>query len=167
MSDYNKKKIKPQDIIGKRLDKEQQFNKGLKELNNSKPEMVDDYRKTIAKDLPVDRIDTKQVTKVAKPSDVYEKIAAFRAAKQAGKKLAGIVPFAGAAYAAMSGDPAMAADELAGDVPVLGQAYEAFKPEVAGNVEEEREMLVEAQARKNYNASPAHLARLRALQNLK
>jgi len=71
------------------------------------------------------------------------------------KKLMGVVPMAGAAYGLMSGDPAMAAEEAAGDIPVIGQAYEAIKPESAGNPEEERQMLAEIQARKNYGASPA------------
>jgi hypothetical protein len=72
-----------------------------------------------------------------------------------GKKVAGVIPFAGAGMAALSGDPAMAAEEAAGDIPILGQAYEAIKPEMAGNPEEERMMLAEDKARKAYAKSPA------------
>lgn len=53
-------------------------------------------------------------------------------AKNAGKKAIAAVPFAGAAYAALQGDHAMAADELAGSVPVAGQIYDAIKPEPSG-----------------------------------
>lgn len=91
------------------------------------------------------------------------------AAKQVGagkfgklsKKVAGIIPFAGAGMAALSGDPAMAAEELAGDVPVAGQIYEAIKPSDSGNVEEEKTMIAEDRARKNYANSPAAMDRKR------
>lgn len=79
------------------------------------------------------------------------------------KKLMGVVPMAGAAYGLMSGDPAMAAEEAAGDIPVVGQAYEAIKPTDTGNVEEERMMLAEDKARKNYESSPASLDAKRAV----
>jgi hypothetical protein len=126
-----------------------------------------DYHKTIVKNVPAAKIDTVgEKLPISKPSDVTDKIAAFRALKQAGKKVMGVLPFAGAGYAAMSGDPAMAAEELAGDVPFVGQAYEAFKPEVAGNPEEERQMLAEREAMEAYQNSPAHLARLQALKRM-
>lgn len=64
--------------------------------------------------------------------DFVKKIANLRAAKMLGKKAISAVPFVGAAYAAMSGEPAMAAEELAGDIPVVGQAYEAIKPTPTG-----------------------------------
>jgi len=89
-----------------------------------------------------------------------------------GKKAAGVIPLAGAGMAALSGDPAMAAEELAGDIPVVGQAYEALKPDVAGeSSEDERIMLAEDKARKNYKDSPAaknaKLAKLKALMGNK
>lgn len=87
--------------------------------------------------------------------------------KKGSKKLMGAVPLLGAGYAALQGDPAMAAEELAGDVPVVGQAYEAIRPESAGNPEEERQMLAERDAQVNYQNSPAHLARMKVLQGLK
>jgi len=127
---------------------------------------VDDFQKTIVKDFPVDRINTLEKAPVVKPDGMYDKLAKFRALRALGKKVAGVIPFAGAGYAALQGDSAMAADELAGDVPFLGQAYEAIKPAESGNPEEERQMLAEIQAQKNYNASPAHLARLQALQKI-
>lgn len=83
------------------------------------------------------------------------------------KKLAGMIPLAGAGMAALSGDPAMAAEELAGDIPVAGQVYEAIKPSESGNPEEERQMLAEDQARKNYEKSPARMAKLKALMGQK
>jgi hypothetical protein len=104
-------------------------------------------------------VDTKQVQKLSNMDEVAKKIADFRAAKALGKKALSVLPFAGAGYAALQGDPAMAAEELAGDVPVVGQAYEAFKPEGAGqSAEDEKMMLAEIQARKNYDNSPGGLA---------
>lgn len=110
------------------------------------------------------KIDTKSVQNQLSGNDFVEKIAKLRALKGLGQKAMGVIPFAGAGYAALSGDPAMAADELAGDVPVLGQAYEAIKPSDSGNVEEERQMIAERNAQVDYNNSPAKLARLKALQ---
>lgn len=85
-----------------------------------------------------------------------------------GKKAAGIIPLAGAGMAALSGDPAMAAEELASDAAgPVGMAYDALKPEVAGNPEEEKMMLAERQAMDSYKNSPASkdakLAKLKAL----
>lgn len=86
------------------------------------------------------------------------------ALKQLGKKIAGIIPFAGAAYGALSGDPAMAAEEAVGDIPVFGQSYEAIKPKSAGESPEvENQMLREHSARKRYEKSPARLNKLKAL----
>lgn len=87
---------------------------------------------------------------------------------QIGKKVAGILPFAGAGMAALSGDPAMAAEELATDaMGPAGMAYEALKPEVAGNPEEESMMLAERDAMENYKNSPAgQAAKLRKLKAL-
>lgn len=89
------------------------------------------------------------------------------AAKQVGagkfsklsKKLAGVIPLAGVGMAALSGDPAMAAEELAEDVPVAGQVYSAIKPTESGNREEEKIMLAEDRARRNYANSPAAMDR--------
>lgn len=112
-----------------------------------------------------EHINTLARAEIPSGNDWTEKLAKLRALKgKIGGKVLGAIPFAGAGYAALQGDPAMAADELAGDVPVLGQAYEALRPEVAGNPEEERMMLAEIQAKKDYQSSPAHQARLRALQ---
>lgn len=89
--------------------------------------------------------------------------------KMIGKKAAGIVPFAGAAMAALQGEPAMAAEELAGDV-VPG--LEAIKSEDAGmSSGDERMMMAERDAAVKYKGSPASkdakLARLRVLMGKK
>lgn len=114
-----------------------------------------------------EHINTKQGMPVISGDVFSEKIAALRALKGAGKKLAGMIPLAGAGMAALSGDPAMAAEELAGDIPVAGQIYEAIKPTESGNVEEEAQMLAEDKARKAYEKSPARLARIKALMGQK
>lgn len=115
-----------------------------------------------------DKIDTKQIAPVLSGNDFTSKIAALRALKGAGKKVAGVIPFAGAGMAALSGDPAMAAEELASDaMGPAGMAYDALKPDVAGNPEEESMMLAERDAMENYKNSPAgkaaKLAKLKAL----
>lgn len=144
----------------------------LSKLKNSTDDVIFDkqlsqgFNNSTVKGV-TDHIDTKSIVPQLSGNDFKAKIAALQALKKGGSKMLGAVPFAGAAYAALQGDPAMAADELAGDVPVLGQAYEALKPTDSGNVEEEREMLAERNAQTDYNNSPAHLARLRALQGLK
>lgn len=125
-----------------------------------------DYQKTIVKNVPVDRIDTRVAQPLLKGNEHAEKIARMLALKHASKKAMSVLPFAGAAYGLMSGDPAMAAEEAMGDVPVFGHAYEAFKPEDAGNVEEERQMIAERDARVAYDKSPARLARLAALKKM-
>lgn len=140
----------------------------LSKLQNSTDEVIKD--KTLSEGFePIkdatEHIDTKSVVPVSKATDWAEKIAKLRALKQAGKKVMGMIPLAGAGYAALNGEPAMAAEELAGDVPVVGQAYEALRPEAAGQSSgDERQMLAEIQAQKNYQDSPAHLARLEALK---
>lgn len=114
-----------------------------------------------------EHINTREVIDQVGGDGFVEKIAKARALRQAGKKIAGIIPFAGAGYAALSGDPAMASEELAGDIPFVGQAYEAIKPTDSGNVEEERQMIAERNAQAAYGQSPAHLARINALKNLR
>jgi hypothetical protein len=85
-----------------------------------------------------------------------------------GKKVAGIIPMAGTLYGALSGDPAMAAEEAVGDIPFAGQAYDALKSENAGeSVEDEKMMLAEDAARKSYANSPAAEAKKEALKKLK
>lgn len=111
-------------------------------------------------------IDTKSSNPLLKSEDFKSKIESLLKSK-AGKKVAGMIPLAGAGMAALSGDPAMAAEELAGDIPVAGQIYEAIKPSESGNPEEERQMLAEDQARKNYDKSPARMAKLKALMGQK
>jgi hypothetical protein len=76
--------------------------------------------------------------------------------KMLGKKAAGVIPLAGVGMAALSGEPAMAAEELAGDIPVIGQVYEAIKPSESGNPEEERQMLRDRNIQGNYAKSQAY-----------
>lgn len=111
-----------------------------------------------------EHINTKQIQNQLTGDSFVDKIAKLRSMNALGKKALSVVPMLGTAYAAMSGDPAMAADEMAGDVPVLGQAYEALKSEDAGNRDEERLMLAERNAQADYANSPARAARLKALQ---
>lgn len=110
---------------------------------------TDDIRHVKSKSAP---IDTNQVEKLTRGSDFMDKIAKLKALKAAGKKVAGIIPFAGAGMAALQGDPAMAAEELAEDV---AGPLAALKPEIAGNPQEERTMLAERQAIGNYKNSQA------------
>lgn len=106
-----------------------------------------------------DKINTKPMMKEITGGDFINKLEAL---KRGGKKLAGVLPFAGAGMAALSGDPAMAAEEAAGDIPVAGQVYEALKSESAGqSPEDEKIMLAEDAARKSYNESPARLNRFK------
>ena len=74
----------------------------------------------------------------------------------AGKKIAGVLPFAGAGLAALQGDPAQASEELAGDIPIAGQIYEAIKPSESGNPEEERQMIGNRNIQGNYAKSQAY-----------
>lgn len=164
----------------------------LSRLKNSTDDVIKDkslsegFKNPVVKNV-TDKIDTKAVQKTISGTDFVEKIAALRAAKQAGKKLMGAVPLLGAGYAALSGDPAMAAEELAGDavdlaptlatklgssvvagpVGIAALGLDAIKPTPTGNVEEERQMIAERDAQVNYNNSPAHLARLKALQGMR
>lgn len=140
----------------------------LSRLKNSSENVIKD--KTLSEGFaPIknatEKIDTSSVQKQLSGNDFVEKIAKLRALKGMGQKALGVVPMLGTAYAAMSGDPAMAAEEAVGDVPFVGQAYEAIKPTDSGNVEEEKQMIAERNARAAYDASPAHAARIRALAN--
>lgn len=134
----------------------------VKSMGNEAPDPV-----TRIKGM-TDKIDTKQVAPILSGNDFASKIAALRALKGVGKKAAGIIPFAGAGMAALSGDPAMAAEELAQDaMGPAGMAFEAIRPESAGNPEEEAMMLAEREGLENYKNSPAakaaKLAKLKAL----
>ena len=72
------------------------------------------------------------------------------------KKLAGIIPLIGAGSALLSGEPAMAAEELAYDLTgPVGTMAEALKPDTAGNVEEEKQLIAERNAKQKYNHSQA------------
>lgn len=87
------------------------------------------------------------------------------------KKILGALPFAGVGMAALSGDPAMAAEELAQDaMGPAGLAYEAIRPETAGNPEDDAMMFAERNALENYENSPAakdKFAKIRASLGLK
>lgn len=107
-----------------------------------------------------------------------------------GKKAAGIIPLAGAGIAALSGDPALAAEglvedasEFAGPIAAklgagaaagpVGMAamglQQTLNPSDSGNVEEERMDIAEDKARKAYKTSPAgqgKLAKLKAMMGV-
>lgn len=159
--------------------KEIDFLKKLQELKAA-PVKAEDYTSPLEQDvmkvrgLPespekvqkikgmTEKIDTKGIAPLLSGSDWESKIAKLRALKAAGKKVAGIIPLAGAGMAALSGDPAMAAEELAQDA--AGPLGEVLQSESAGmSPEEEKMMLEEDRARKAYQKSPARLARLQRL----
>lgn len=122
----------------------------VKNLGVDTPETPDNFKHAIKN--ATEHINTNQVMPLSSPNDLAEKIAKFRASK----KLLGAIPLAGAATAALSGDPAMAAEELAQDaMGPAGLALEAIRPEQAGNPEEEQMMLAEREAMENYKNSPA------------
>lgn len=78
--------------------------------------------------------------------------------KMVGKKAMGMIPVGGVIAGAMSGDPAMAAEEAVMDIP----GAEAIRSESAGmSPEDEAMMLAEDKARKAYAQSPARMARLK------
>ena len=162
-------------------DKALEYLRGLDKLRAS-PIKAEDYTSPLEQDVmrvkggqavpeevtrikgTTDKIDTKGIAKLTSGEDFADKIAKIQALRAAGKRAAGIIPLAGAGMAALSGDPAMAAEELAQDaMGPAGLAYEALRPEEAGNPEEERMMLAERQALENYKKSPARLAKLKAL----
>lgn len=85
---------------------------------------------------------------------IVDRLTSAKAAKVY-RQFAGAIPFAGAAYGLMSGNPAEAAEQAAGDIPVAGQAYEALKSEDLGSSMDDREMIAERNALINYKNSPA------------
>lgn len=124
---------------------------GLQQLNSDVPQKI-----SIAPP-----ISTNEIQKPISGDAFKSKIAA---ALKGDKKLAGIIPFAGAGIAALSGDPAMAAEELATDAAgPAGLAYEAIRPGSVGNPEEEQLMLAERDAKEAYEKSPARFSRLNKL----
>ena len=171
--------------------KDDEFNRKILELKASPAPMVDDFQRPLVKDLPVDKIDTKSSPFPTKTGAEFkaDQMARQNAVKQAGDSLnytdlkkefanknkfsrkalsvLGLVPGLGAlSTLAATGDASAAAEELPGDIPFVGQAYDAFRPETAGDVEGEKELLAEIQASKNYKKSPAHQARLQALKEI-
>lgn len=89
------------------------------------------------------------------------------AARTGGRKLLGAIPLLGAGYAALSGEPAMAAEELAGDVPVLGQVYEAIKPTPTGPAEGSLDARIENGTLTDEDKiALQQQARIKALQNI-
>jgi hypothetical protein len=165
MAEYLKQKIAPSTKSNAEdfLERERAYTQQLKELAASKPEMVNDFQHAVAKDLPVEKINTlgqvqpitsgadfaakqaarkQAVQTVASASDVldYNQLrkeftdkAKMAARSPIARKALSILPFAGAGVAALSGDPAMAAEELAQDAAgPVGLAYEAIKASPTG-----------------------------------
>jgi hypothetical protein len=174
--------------LQKAIAREMEFKKGKQRLNAS-PVKSSDYTSPLESDvirvkpstaLPeeiADKIhtgtqhfDTKSKQPQLSGSEFSRKIAGLTGiGKRLGKAAITALPFAGAGYAALQGDPAMAADQLTGDIPVIGQAYEALKPEEAGSSTEDRQLMAERDALVNYNNSPAakdRAARIEALKKL-
>lgn len=126
----------------------------VKSLGIDTPETPDAFKRSIPNST--EHINTKQAMPLLSGDAFTDKINKLKAAKKIGGKLLGAVPFAGVGMAALSGDPAMAAEELAQDaMGPAGLAYEAIRPEQAGNPEEELMMLAERDALENYKNSPA------------
>lgn len=83
--DYLKQKLPPQDpdkLVQDAVDKEIQYKKDLMELRGSKPQMVEDFQKTITKDLPVEKINTRAVQPITSGSDFQANIEAKRQARK-------------------------------------------------------------------------------------
>lgn len=158
-------------------DKKLAYLRGLEKLKASKIKS-DDYTSPLESDVMrvkggaaepelvtkikgmTQKIDTRSGAPVISGEEFRNKIEALRAAKAGGKKMLAALPFVGAGMAALSGDPAMAAEELAMDLP----GAEALRSESVGeSAEDEALMLSEDKARKAYGKSPARLAKLRAL----
>lgn len=107
---------------------------------------------TVIKNM-TQKIDSKGTTDLISGEDFAKKIEALRALKGAGKKVAGVIPMAGVAMAALQGDPAMAAEEAIED---LAGPLAALKPDTAGDVKGQNLLEAEIQARKNYKKSAAY-----------
>lgn len=164
------------------LEKEREFNKGLQNLKSAPVEMVDDFRKTAVRDLPVEKINTvgepqklksggeflaDQVVRDARKNALQEvgdtlnykdlkKQFASKARSAAGKKFLGAVPVVGGLLsAAMSGDASAA-------VPLLESA-ESLGPE-AGTFDNRLEQGLLTEEDKQQLAMEQ--ARIRALQNV-
>lgn len=157
-------------------DKELEFLRGLEKLKAA-PIKSENYSSDLDKDVVrvkgsapqtpdvtrikggTPKIDTKQIQKVISGSDFQSKIQAML--KKGGKKALAGLPMVGAGMAALSGDPAMAAEEAAMD---LIPGAEALRSDDVGmSPEEEMMMLEEIDARKNYDRSPARLDKLKKL----
>jgi hypothetical protein len=135
----------------------------LRDLLNSKKERL---MKEMGDDLQ--KLNVGEGIRISKGTDAAGSAAKLGRFKKTlgslGKKAAGIIPLAGVGMAALSGDPAMAAEELASDAAgPAGIAYDAIKPEIAGNRDEERQMLAERDAMEKYKKSPARLDKLKKL----
>lgn len=110
-------------------------------INSSESSVLDKqlsegFKNPVVKGV-TEHINTKAIQPIAKTSDVFDKVAAFRAAKQAAKsggaKMLGALPFVGAGIAALSGNPAMAAEEVVEDLAgPAGAIYGATKPAMTG-----------------------------------
>lgn len=125
--------------------------------------------KIIAKNALTDGTNPGTINKLSKLAGeaVLEKLPAFGAktldavqkvANNPGVKKA--VPFLGTAMGLANGSTAEAAEGALGDVPVVGQAYEALRSDDAGSSTDDRMMIAEREAAKNYNSSAAYTDRM-------
>lgn len=192
MSDYLKQKAPQRYKAEEYLEKDRKYSKDLMDLKSSPVEMVDDFQRTVVKDLPVDKIDRRgeiiplksgaefqadnvirdaRRAAVEQASDTlnykdlkkqFAEKARMAARSPVGKRMVAAVPFLGAGMAALSGEPAMAAEELAEDLTgPAGMVYGAAKPASTGPMagslddriakgqltEEDKQMLMQEQAR--------------------
>ena len=162
-------------------DKKLRFLRGLDKLRASKVKS-DDYTSDLDKDVmkvkgggvpkpeevtrikgTTQKISTKNTENLLSGEEFTSKIARMLKSNAA-KKALSVIPMAGTAAGLLSGDPAMAAEEAAGDIPVLGQMYEAVKPTSTGDVDEERTMIAERNAREDYKKSPASNDKLKEIR---
>lgn len=159
------------------------FNKVIAKIN---PELVDQFGNITnikkAKEL-IKSIDINDLKELLLEGHHGLKRGATIAQANLPRILKGL-PALGIAGVALSGDPAVAAEELVGQAaglaaPIAAKigagsiagpvglaalaAQQVLGPKESGNIEEERMMLAEDKARKSYNKSPAKMARLRKL----
>lgn len=90
MDKYLKQKVAPIDASAEHISKEAEFAKQLRELSAQKPEMTEDFRNPMTKDLPVDRIDRRGEVVPLKSGSEFQVNQMFKDAEsQAAKELAG------------------------------------------------------------------------------
>lgn len=80
MEKYLKQKIIPKEVD--RVAEEMDFREALNQLKKAPVEMNSDLRQSVAKDLPVEKIDKLQAAPIKSPQETINKLAELRAKKQ-------------------------------------------------------------------------------------